>query len=650
MDDKRRLMEEKAALLNEASKAYYQDDREIMSNQEYDRIYDELEALEKETGIVLASSPTAKVGYAAVDTLPKERHPQPMLSLDKTKDTQALKEWLGDKQGLLSWKLDGLTIVLTYSSGKLEKAVTRGDGTVGEVITNNAKVFDNIHLVIPEKGEVVIRGEAVISYKDFEDINRTIGDADAKYKNPRNLCSGTVRQLNNEITAKRHVKFYGFHLAGGGSFTTRREQMEFMKSQGFETVEYVLTDAGKIEEDVARFEKNIENLPVPSDGLVLIYDDIAYGESLGSTAKFPRDSIAFKWKDEMKTTRLREILWNVSRTGLINPIAIFEPVQLEGTTVSRASVHNLSIVRELKLGIGDEIKVYKANMIIPQIAENLTESGPAEPPRNCPVCGSKTYIEKDNGVETLHCPNPDCPAKKIKAFSHFVSRNAMNIEGLSEATLEKFIDEAMIKSFADVFRLSRYKDRIIAMEGFGEKSYERLANAVKKASKTTPARLLLALGIPNIGAANARMISEFCENKWDRISNLNTDELLSVDGIGEIMAEEYTAFFSDDKNKQEIDELLKEITLDESYLSKSGGRLEGLGFVVTGTLKHFENREKLKELIAEEGGKVSSAVSKKTDYLINNDADSSSSKNKKAAELGIPVISEDEFLRLLDKN
>ncbi|MFQ7111023.1 MAG: NAD-dependent DNA ligase LigA [Anaerovoracaceae bacterium] len=650
MDDKRRLMEEKAALLNEASKAYYQDDREIMSNQEYDRIYDELEALEKETGIVLASSPTAKVGYAAVDTLPKERHPQPMLSLDKTKDTQALKEWLGDKQGLLSWKLDGLTIVLTYSSGKLEKAVTRGDGTVGEVITNNAKVFDNIPLVIPEKGEVVIRGEAVISYKDFEDINRTIGDADAKYKNPRNLCSGTVRQLNNEITAKRHVKFYGFHLAGGGSFTTRREQMEFMKSQGFETVEYVLTDAGKIEEDVARFEKNIENLPVPSDGLVLIYDDIAYGESLGSTAKFPRDSIAFKWKDEMKTTRLREILWNVSRTGLINPIAIFEPVQLEGTTVSRASVHNLSIVRELKLGIGDEIKVYKANMIIPQIAENLTESGPAEPPRNCPVCGSKTYIEKDNGVETLHCPNPDCPAKKIKAFSHFVSRNAMNIEGLSEATLEKFIDEAMIKSFADVFRLSRYKDRIIAMEGFGEKSYERLANAVKKASKTTPARLLLALGIPNIGAANARMISEFCENKWDRISNLNTDELLSVDGIGEIMAEEYTAFFSDDKNKQEIDELLKEITLDESYLSKSGGRLEGLGFVVTGTLKHFENREKLKELIAEEGGKVSSAVSKKTDYLINNDADSSSSKNKKAAELGIPVISEDEFLRLLDKN
>ena len=650
MDDKRRLMEEKAALLNEASKAYYQDDREIMSNQEYDRIYDELEALEKETGIVLALSPTAKVGYAAVDTLPKERHPQPMLSLDKTKDTQALKEWLGDKQGLLSWKLDGLTIVLTYSSGKLEKAVTRGDGTVGEVITNNAKVFDNIPLVIPEKGEVVIRGEAVISYKDFEDINRTIGDADAKYKNPRNLCSGTVRQLNNEITAKRHVKFYGFHLAGGGSFTTRREQMEFMKAQGFETVEYVLTDAGKIEEDVARFEKNIENLPVPSDGLVLIYDDIAYGESLGSTAKFPRDSIAFKWKDEMKTTRLREILWNVSRTGLINPIAIFEPVQLEGTTVSRASVHNLSIVRELKLGIGDEIKVYKANMIIPQIAENLTESGPAEPPRNCPVCGSKTYLEKDNGVETLHCPNPDCPAKKIKAFSHFVSRNAMNIEGLSEATLEKFIDEAMIKSFADVFRLSRYKDRIIAMEGFGEKSYERLANAVKKASKTTPARLLLALGIPNIGAANARMISEFCENKWDRISNLNTDELLSVDGIGEIMAEEYTAFFSDDKNKQEIDELLKEITLDESYLSKSGGRLEGLGFVVTGTLKHFENREKLKELIAEEGGKVSSAVSKKTDYLINNDADSSSSKNKKAAELGIPVISEDEFLKLLDKN
>ncbi len=650
MDDKRRLMEEKAALLNEASRAYYQENREIMSNQEYDRIYDELAELEAETGIVLASSPTVNVGYAAVDSLPKERHSQPMLSLGKTKSPEELKAWIGDKKGLLSWKLDGLTIVLTYNEGKLEKAVTRGDGITGEVITNNARVFDNIPLVIPEKREVVVRGEAVISYRDFEEINITIGDADARYKNPRNLCSGTVRQLNNEITAKRHVKFYAFHLAEGGSFSARQEQMEFMKSQGFETVEYVLTDGGKIEEDVARFEKNIEKLPVPSDGLVLIYDDIEYGESLGSTAKFPRDSIAFKWKDEMKTTHLKEILWNVSRTGLINPIAIFEPVQLEGTTVSRASVHNLSIVRELELGAGDEIKVYKANMIIPQIAENLTRSASQKPPAECPVCGSKTYIESDNGVETLHCPNPDCPAKKIKAFSHFVSRDAMNIEGLSEATLEKFIDEAMIKSFADVFRLSRYKERVIAMEGFGEKSYERLMKAVEKASKTTPARLLSALGIPNIGTANARMISEFCENKWERISSLNEEELLSVDGIGEIMAEEYTSFFADENNRREIDEILKEVTLDESYSSKSGSRLEGLGFVVTGTLNHFENREKLKALISEEGGRVSSSVSSKTDYLINNDAGSSSSKNRKAAELGIPVISEDEFLKMLDKN
>ena len=650
MDDKRKLMEEKVAFLNRAAEAYYQRDEEIISNLEYDRLYDQLQALEKETGIVLSGSPTVRVGYEVVSGLPKERHPSPMLSLDKTKDVTALKDWLGDKAGLLSWKLDGLTIVMSYEGGKLTKAVTRGDGITGEVITNNARVFENIPLTIPEKGPVTVRGEAVISYRDFEKINETIGDADARYKNPRNLCSGTVRQLNNEITAGRHVKFYAFSLAEGKDAQFRHQQFQWMKEQGFETVEYVKVNADTVEEAVNGFQERIGAFPLPSDGLVLTFDDIEYGRSLGATAKFPRDSIAFKWKDEMRETTLREILWNVSRTGLINPIAIFEPVQLEGTTVSRASVHNLSIVRELKLGIGDEIKVYKANMIIPQIAENLTESGPAEPPRNCPVCGSKTYIEKDNGVETLHCPNPDCPAKKIKAFSHFVSRNAMNIEGLSEATLEKFIDEAMIKSFADVFRLSRYKDRIIAMEGFGEKSYERLANAVKKASKTTPARLLLALGIPNIGAANARMISEFCENKWDRISNLNTDELLSVDGIGEIMAEEYTAFFSDDKNKQEIDELLKEIMLDESYLSKSGGRLEGLGFVVTGTLKHFENREKLKELIAEEGGKVSSAVSKKTDYLINNDADSSSSKNKKAAELGIPVISEDEFLKLLDKN
>ena len=496
MDDKRKLMEEKVAFLNRAAEAYYQRDEEIISNLEYDRLYDQLQALEKETGIVLSGSPTVRVGYEVVSGLPKERHPSPMLSLDKTKDVTALKDWLGDKAGLLSWKLDGLTIVMSYEGGKLTKAVTRGDGITGEVITNNARVFENIPLTIPEKGPVTVRGEAVISYRDFEKINETIGDADARYKNPRNLCSGTVRQLNNEITAGRHVKFYAFSLAEGKDAQFRHQQFQWMKEQGFETVEYVKVNADTVEEAVNGFQERIGAFPLPSDGLVLTFDDIEYGRSLGATAKFPRDSIAFKWKDEMRETTLREILWNVSRTGLINPIAIFEPVELEGTTVSRASVHNLSIVKELALGEGDEIRVYKANMIIPQVAENLTRSGTAQPPDKCPVCGSDTVIEDDNGVETLHCPNPECPAKRIKAFTHFVSRNAMNIEGLSEATLERLVDEGMVREFADLFDLGKWRDRIVTMEGFGEKSFDNLTAAAEKASHTTPARLLFGLGIP----------------------------------------------------------------------------------------------------------------------------------------------------------
>ena len=648
MEDKRKLMEEKAAFLNNAAKAYYQESNEIISNNEYDRIYDELLALEKETGIVLAGSPTVRVGYEILSSLPKEKHPSAMLSLDKTKDTETLKSWLGDKEGLLSWKLDGLTIVLTYDKGELVKAVTRGDGVTGEVITNNARVFDNIPLNIPEKGDVVVRGEAVITYKDFEKINNTIEDVESKYKNPRNLCSGTVRQLNNEITAKRHVKFFAFSLAKGGENLTRREeQMEFMKAQGFETVDYVKVDRDDVEEAVLDFERKIKKFPIPSDGLVLVFDDIQYGKSLGVTSKFPRDSIAFKWKDEMRTTILKEILWNVSRTGLINPIAVFEPVELEGTTVSRASVHNLSIVKELELGTGDEIEVYKANMIIPQISGNLTRSGTVKPPDKCPVCGSNTYINDETGVERLHCPNPECPAKKIKSFTHFVSRNAINIEGLSEATLEKFIDEAMIKEFADIFKLSAWEEKIVNMDGFGQKSFDNLVKSADKASNTSPARLLYALGIPNIGSANARMISESCRNKWDRIRRLNEDELEAIDGIGNVMAKAYVSFFKDEKNIKTVDNLMEVLNLDESFEENSDGALSGMTFVITGKTEHFENRDELKKRIVSAGGKAASAVSSKTDYLINNDVRSSSSKNKKAKELGVPIITEKEFLDML---
>ncbi len=646
MDDKRKLMEEKVAFLNEAARVYYQESNEIISNQEYDRLYDELEALEKETGIVMSNSPTVNVGYEVVSSLPKEQHPSPMLSLDKTKDIAALREWLGDKDGIMSWKLDGLTIVLTYEEGRLTKAVTRGDGVTGEVITNNARVFDNIPVTIPYKDTVVVRGEAVISYEDFRKINDTIEDVDAKYKNPRNLCSGTVRQLNNEITAGRHVKFFAFSLAEGAAAELRQQQFEWMKSQGFETVEYVRVTAESIEDAVKDFEEKIADFPLPSDGLVLVFDDIEYGRSLGSTAKFPRDSIAFKWKDEMKETHLKEILWNASRTGLINPIAIFEPVELEGTTVSRASVHNLSIVRELALGEGDEIKVYKANMIIPQIAENLTKSATVQPPGKCPVCDGITEIRSENGVETLHCPNPDCPAKRIKSFTHFVSRNAMNIEGLSEATLEKFVDEGMVREFADLFRLEKWRDRIVTMEGFGEKSFENLLKAAEKAAETTPARLLFSLGIPNIGVANAKMIAKECRNDWNRICSLTEEELVEIDGVGDVMAKAYVEFFRDEEKRRIIDDLMPKLTLDQSF-EESGGGLAGLTFVITGKVHHFENRDKVKEAIERAGGKTASSVSSKTSYLINNDISSGSSKNRKAKELGVPIITEEDFLKMI---
>jgi len=670
MEDKRKRMEELVAYLNKAARVYYQESNEIISNKEYDELYDELEALEKELGIVMSGSPTVNVGYEVVSNLPKEQHPSPMLSLDKTKSVDELRDWLGDKEGLLSWKLDGLTIVLTYEDGLLTKAVTRGDGTTGEVITNNARVFDNIPLTIPEKGRVVVRGEAVISYDEFERINRTIEDVEAKYKNPRNLCSGTVRQLNNEVTASRHVKFFGFSLAEGGmqkadgqqiSFlhdegelqdageplAFRHQQMEWMQQQGFETVEYVKVDRDNIAEAVEDFAMKIEHFVLPSDGLVLIFDDIEYGRSLGATAKFPRDSIAFKWADEIRGTTLREVLWNASRTGLINPIAVFEPVELEGTTVSRASVHNLSIVKELALGTGDTIKVYKANMIIPQIAENITRSGTIQPPEHCPVCGTSTEIHNDSGVETLHCPNPECAAKKIKAFTHFVSRNAMNIEGLSEATLEKFVDEAMIKELADIFKMDRWRDRIIEMEGFGEKSFDNLIAAAEKASHTTPARLLYSLGIPNIGAANAKMIAKECRNSWQKIQGLTEEELVAIDGIGDVMAKAYADFFHDEEKKRTVEELLEVLTLDESFEDTAGGSLAGKVFVITGKVHIYENRDAVKAAIEAAGGKTASSVSSKTHYLINNDINSNSSKNKKAKELGVPIITEEEFAEML---
>ncbi len=647
MDDKLLLMKEKISLLNKANKAYYQENAEIMSNYEYDKLYDELLQLEKETGIVLSNSPSINVGYELLTSLPKEPHEKPMLSLDKTKNAAALKEWLGTNEGLLSWKLDGLTIVMTYMGGNLVKAVTRGNGEVGEVITNNARVFINIPLNISYKGTLVLRGEAVISYSDFTKINSEIHEAEAKYKNPRNLCSGSVRQLNNRITAERNVQFYGFSVvkAEGIDFhNSREEQLHWLSNLGFSVVEHKKVDSADILDAVNWFEEHITENDLPSDGLVLTYNNIEYGESLGSTAKFPRDSIAFKWSDEIKETVLLEIEWSASRTGLINPIAVFEPVELEGTTVSRASVHNLSIMENLELGVGDTIRVYKANMIIPQISDNLTRSGNAKIPHSCPVCGGETKIKDENEIKTLYCMNENCLAKQIKSFTHFVSRDAINIEGLSEATIEKLIAKGMIKELADIFHIGNFKTTIVQMEGFGEKSFENLVKSVNNARKTTAARLLYSLGIANIGLSNARLICRKFNDDWHRIENAELEELTGIPGVGGVMAANYIKFFNDENKRQIVKDILKEVVLEKSEKSKFEQIFENINFVITGSVERFKNRDELKALIEKHGGKVTGSVTTKTNYLINNDNTSNSSKNKKAKELEIPIITENEFI------
>lgn len=645
--DKSERIKDLVELLNKANKAYYQEANEIMTNFEYDKLYDELVGLEKETGMVLSNSPTVNVGYQVVSQLPKEQHNSPMLSLDKTKEVGALADFAGDRKCLLSWKMDGLTVVLTYENGELVKAVTRGNGLVGEVITNNAKTFKNIPISIPYKGRLTLRGEAIIKYSDFEQINREIEDADSKYKNPRNLCSGSVRQLNSQVTAERNVNFVAFALINADDVdfgNSIEQQYKWMESQGFQVVEYRVVTRNSMEDAVKYFAEKIQTYDYPSDGLVLMFDDIEYGLSLGTTAKFPRNGIAFKWEDEQAETTLKYIEWSPSRTGLINPVAVFEPVELEGTTVSRASVHNISIMEELELGSGDRIKVYKANMIIPQISENLTKSGIDDLPKECPVCGHATEVKAENGIKTLYCPNSQCPAKHVKLFTLFVSRNGMNIDGLSEETLEKFIDAGYIKEFADIFHLDRYYEEIVATPGFGQKSYDNLMDSVEKARNVELSALIYSLGIPNIGSANAKLICKAFNNNIEKIRNASVEELIEIDGIGEIMAEKFCQYFVDEDNIKKLDNLLKEVNIAEPEENTTPQNMDGLTFVITGSVEHFANRNELKSYIEKHGGKVTGSVSAKTNYLINNDAMSASSKNKKAKQLGVEIVTEEVFL------
>lgn len=638
-------------ILNNAARVYYSGTDEIMSNYEYDRLYDELVALEEETGIRMSNSPTNRVGYETLSELPKEEHETPMLSLDKTKSVEALSDFAGVHESILSWKLDGLTVVLTYNNGELVKAVTRGNGYVGEVITQNARVFKNLPLKIPFKGNLVLRGEAIITYSDFEEINASITKEEDKYKNPRNLCSGSVRQLNNEITAQRNVRLIAFALikADGVDFNnSRKKQFEWLSDQGFEVVEHRVVDGSTIPEAIEYFSEQVKTNNFPSDGLVLLYDDIAYGESLGTTSKFPRNAIAFKWADETMETTLREVEWSASRTGLINPVAIFDPVELEGTTVSRASVHNVSIVRDLQLGIGDRITVYKANMIIPQIGENLTKSNSLVIPEECPVCGGKTEIVTTAGASALYCTNSECQAKHIKRFAHFVTRNAMNIDGISEQTLEKFIERGFIREYTDLYHLDRFKEEIVDMEGFGQKSYDNIIASVNASRITTLAKVIYGLGIAGIGLANAKLICMHFNDEIDDIVNVTMEQLLEIGGIGEVLAKAFCDYFSDEDNNRKFYELLNELTLKQEERD-TDSQISGKNFVITGSVNHFANRDEVKTLIESLGAKVTGSVTSKTDYLINNDTTSNSSKNKKAKELNVPIISEEEFLELIGR-
>lgn len=647
MDKKLNRMKELIEILNNASRLYYQYSTPIMTDFEYDKLYDELEKLEKETNTVLSNSPTQNVEPEAIDSLVKVEHPAPMLSLSKTKSISELASFLGNQEGLLSWKLDGLTIVLTYKDGKLSSGVTRGNGIIGEVVTENVKKFKNIPLTIPYKGTLVVRGEAVIKYSDFNKMNEELDDDSSQYKNPRNLCSGSVRQLDSKVTAKRNVNCIIFALIESEKkFKLKSEEFEWLKSLGFDVVEYHKVTSNNIEEQVLYFKNKINEYDIPSDGLVLLYNDIEYGKQLGTTAKYPKNAIAFKWQDETAETKLIDVDWLVSRTGLINPVAVFEPVELEGTIVSRASLHNVSILQGLSLGIGDTILVYKANMIIPQIADNLTQSNSLAIPNKCPVCNHEARIISSNDVKYLYCMNDFCPAKLVKRLSQFTSRNAMNIEGLSDAIINKLADEGLIKTYADIYNLKRYKNDIISFEGFGEKSYDNLINSIEKSRNVKLANFIFALGIPDIGLSRAKLICKNYSNDINKIRNLTFEELSKIDGIGEIIAKGWIDTFNNNDFIKELELLLKEVNFTDTSIDNNQP-LKDLTFVITGSVNNFTNRDELVEYIESYGGKVVKAISNNVNYLINNDITSTSTKNTKAKELGIKIISENDLMSMI---
>ena len=630
-------------ILNKANEAYYYHDNEIMSNKEYDDLYDQLIQLENESGIIYSDSPTQNLGEHIYSSLPKVKHESPMLSLDKTKDRDALREWLGNKEGVLSWKLDGLTVVLTYENGKLEKAVTRGNGAIGEEITENAKFFKNVPLRIPFKGKLILRGEAVISYHDFETINV---EEQGRFKNPRNLASGSIRALDTNQVKKRKVQVIIFEVIQGSEANLVTDKFTWISHLGFKPVDYEVVNADNILEKIQDFENRITSNNIPSDGLVLTFNDTAYGRSLGTTGKFPKHSMAFKWQDEVEETVLRSVEWNTSRTGLINPVAVFDPVYLEGTEVSRATLNNVSYIKDLQLGIGDTIEVYKSNMIIPTILSNKTKSNNLIIPVVCPTCGMQARLIRSNNTEILQCMNLDCPARFLNKLIHFCSRDAMDIQGLSIKTLEFVIKQGWVNNFLDLYNLQNYERKWAMMRGFSTVSVRKYLAAIENSKKTESARFLYALGIPKIGRHQSQSLIQVYKS-WDAFIQAvksNTD-FSHIDGVGDCLNQNIHNWYNGFYKQDQIEKLASLMIFEDQEITTSD-ILKGKTFCITGKLNMFANRSDLVKFIEQQGGKVSGSVSKNTDYLINNDKGSNSSKNKKAIELGVSIITESEFSKL----
>lgn len=639
--------------LNRASEAYYNTEQPIMSDAEFDNKLEELRQWEEETGIILANSPTHNVGYSVADELKEVEHNHPMLSLDKTKSVDELIEFIGNKNCFLSVKADGLTTSLHYINGKLIGAETRGDGVRGTECLQNVLTMKNVPKEIPYKEELIIDGETIIGWDTFREINDNLPE-DKKYKHPRNLVSGSLQLLDSKEAASRNMRFIAWRVIKGFEHKTPSEDLFKAKDIGFEIIPILKSPRINKKEELTillnHIRESADSHNIPYDGAVMAVDDYKIAESMGRTDKFFRHSLAYKYEDELFETVLTDIEWNTSKTGLINPVAIFQSVDLNGAITTRATLHNITYIKDMMLGIGDRIRVYRSNMVIPKVHDSIDKSGNFSIPDKCPICGHPTRIIKENDSEVLMCENPDCNGKLLGKLVHATSRNALDIENLSETTIEKFINLGWLNSIQDIYHLSDHENEMKTLDGFGKKSVEKLLSSVEKSRKTSLERFIYSLSIPLIGKSASKDISKICKDSFDDLVDLmksSPEKLLSIDGFGTTMMNSVAKWWYE--NSLWVYELSKEFAFEKSQpvSNEASSTLEGKTFVVTGSVHHYKNREELQKDIISHGGNVASSVSAKTSYLINNDVNSTSSKNQKAKSLNIPIISEKDFLQMI---